>query len=198
MMRTRVKGNGSKAASSPTTEPNFYEMEPCLAGEAISVDASCVVEGEESGPFMQEDDTEEELVRVQTPEHMIFDRNAAFEEDSGTPVSKETSVWDDNDENDLGVIDLEKSPSTTEAAFTCLPPVVTPGEISIRRILTCGMVRCPPMLPLVSSTDQIPRREQKDEIHTGDQIFFEGLPFHYLEMKDIENSLMCGQVCSET
>lgn len=29
MIRTRVKGNGKKAASSPTTEPNFYAMEPC-------------------------------------------------------------------------------------------------------------------------------------------------------------------------
>jgi hypothetical protein len=29
MVRTRVKGNGMKAASSPDTEPNFYAMEPC-------------------------------------------------------------------------------------------------------------------------------------------------------------------------
>jgi len=29
MVRTRVKGTGTKAASSPTTEPNFYAMEPC-------------------------------------------------------------------------------------------------------------------------------------------------------------------------
>jgi hypothetical protein len=30
MVRTRVKGNGMKAASSPDTEPNFYAMEPCV------------------------------------------------------------------------------------------------------------------------------------------------------------------------
>jgi hypothetical protein len=29
MERTRVKGNGMKAASSPETEPDFYAMEPC-------------------------------------------------------------------------------------------------------------------------------------------------------------------------
>jgi hypothetical protein len=29
MARTRVKGNGMKAASSPETEPDFYAMEPC-------------------------------------------------------------------------------------------------------------------------------------------------------------------------
>lgn len=29
MIRTRVKGTGKKAASSPTTEPKFYAMEPC-------------------------------------------------------------------------------------------------------------------------------------------------------------------------
>jgi hypothetical protein len=30
MTRTRVKGNGMKAASSPSTEPDFYSMEYCL------------------------------------------------------------------------------------------------------------------------------------------------------------------------
>jgi hypothetical protein len=36
MTRTRVKGNGSKAASSPSTEPNFYTMEPCYEQAALS------------------------------------------------------------------------------------------------------------------------------------------------------------------
>jgi len=31
LTRTRVKGNGMKAASSPETEPNFYDMEPCFS-----------------------------------------------------------------------------------------------------------------------------------------------------------------------
>lgn len=30
MIRTRIKGNGMKAASSPNTEPNFYAMEYCF------------------------------------------------------------------------------------------------------------------------------------------------------------------------
>lgn len=34
MIRTRVKGNGMKAASSPATEPDFYAMEPCLDGDS--------------------------------------------------------------------------------------------------------------------------------------------------------------------
>jgi len=34
MIRTRVKGNGMKAASSPATEPDFYAMEPCLEGDS--------------------------------------------------------------------------------------------------------------------------------------------------------------------
>ena len=30
MQRTRIKGNGMKAAASPNTEPKFYHMEPCV------------------------------------------------------------------------------------------------------------------------------------------------------------------------
>jgi hypothetical protein len=188
MLRTRVKGNGSKAASSPSTEPNFYDMEPCLAGETPQVATSCVKE-EECSPFIQKDEIEKDLVRADTPENMIIDYNATLGEDPITPVSEATSFWDGNDENDLGVIDLEKVASTTEARFTCLPPVVTPGETTVRRIVSSDTERCPPLLPLVSSIEHTSRYEQVDEIHSGDQVFFEGLPFHYLEMKDIEENL---------
>lgn len=198
MVRTRVKGNGSKAASSPSTEPNFYNMEPCVAGETPKVVASSSlkVEEESSDPYLQEDEMEEDLVRVETPEHMVsgLDYDAALEEDPVTPVSKATPLWDENDENDLGIIDLEKVASTTEAKFTCLPPVVTPIDTSTRRLVSSGMENLPPMLPMVGSFGSIPRFEHVDEIHSGDQIFFEGLPFHYLEMRDIEESLIHGEV----
>jgi hypothetical protein len=199
MVRTRVKGNGSKAASSPSTEPNFYDMEPCVAGETPTAADTCVEEEEEDEeevniPFIQEFEIEQDLVRAETPEHMIIDYNAPIEEEPATPVSKATSFWDDNDENDLGVIDLKKVASCTEAKFTCLPPVVTPRETTDRRVDFSGTEKCPPMLPLVNSVETIPRYERVDEIHSGDQVFFEGLPFHYLEMKDIEESLIRGVV----
>jgi len=45
MHRTRIKGNGMKAAASPSTEPNFYEMEPCYGG--------AVLQQEQQQPGMQ-------------------------------------------------------------------------------------------------------------------------------------------------
>jgi hypothetical protein len=52
----------------------------------------------------------------------------------------------------------------------------------------------PPTLPMVASLDSILSEEQFDDIHSGDQVFFEGLPFHYLELKDVEDTLIHGEV----
>ena len=44
MVRTRIKGNGMKAASSPSTEPNFYTMSFC-EGEGVELNhVNCAVE----------------------------------------------------------------------------------------------------------------------------------------------------------
>ncbi|KAG7355643.1 HSF-type DNA-binding protein [Nitzschia inconspicua] len=198
MLRTRVKGNGSKAASSPSTEPNFYHMEPCLPGEVSLVVTSSMKIEEERSPILKDNGIEANHERVETPEHMVsgFDLNTILEEDPVTPVSNVAPFWDDSDENDLGVIDLEKSALATEAKFTCLPPVVTPGDSSHRKIVVSSGPspdNFPPMLPIVSSFGSIPPYEPVEDIHSGDKVFFEGLPFHYLEMKDIEESLVHGE-----
>lgn len=197
MTRTRVKGNGSKAASSPATEPNFYNMEYCLPGEAASVESSVHVEEATSNHILPEEEEEEvceDLERAETPEHFIrgFDFHAVMEVDPVTPVSKTTPFWDDNDENDLGII----AASVTEAKFTNLPPVVTPGESTQRKTFSNHPApRClPPLLPKVSSFGSIPPYQCPEDIHSGDQVYFEGLPFHYLELKDVEESLIHGEV----
>jgi hypothetical protein len=198
MTRTRVKGNGSKAASSPSTEPNFYNMEPCVPGEIPSVAASSMnIEEGNATPILRGAEIEADFERVDTPEHMVtgFVYDDVLEEDPVTPLSKAAPFWDDDDENDLGVIDLEKAIPSTEAKFTSLPPVVTPVESNQRKIVSSiPFSSLPPMLPVVSSFGSIPPYEPVDEIHSGDQVFFEGLPFHYLEMKDIEESLIHAEV----
>jgi hypothetical protein len=74
MQRTRIKGNGMKAAASPSTEPKFYEMETCVGQvgfpkakvNAITCDESIEEEsieevqdadmtGEKSGELEQQD-----------------------------------------------------------------------------------------------------------------------------------------------
>jgi hypothetical protein len=53
-------------------------------------------------------------------------------------------------------------------------------------------VGTPPSLPMIGSFNDLHKLEFKEDedIHSGDQVFFEGLPFHYLEFKDIEENLI--------
>jgi hypothetical protein len=142
--------------------------------------------------LFQERDFEEEFARVGTPEPLTSDLVASSDEDLTTPVSKATTpCWDEDNEGDLGIIDLEKAPN--EAKFTSLPPVVTPVSTESRKLFR-GASDMPPTLPMVASLDSILSEEQFDDIHSGDQVFFEGLPFHYLELKDVEDTLIHGEV----
>jgi hypothetical protein len=207
MVRTRVKGNGSKAASSPATEPNFYVMEPCPRPEdgdsgsvpVFSIGIPMINEGEDEGELpltMDEDELEEEFSRTQSPEPMIVhsDKDSIpmeEEEDPMTPISQTGPFLEENEEDDLGVISLEKP--TAKAKFITLPPMVTPLESATRKLICrCG---APPFLPMICTLDDLPKVEHKpgEDIHSGDQVFFEGLPFHYLESKDIEDSLIHGE-----
>ncbi|KAL3918182.1 MAG: hypothetical protein SGILL_004360, partial [Bacillariaceae sp.] len=184
-------GNGSKAASSPSTEPNFYSMEPCLAGEE-PVAARMQMEEPEGTDMnlFQERDLVEDLTRVETPEP-TFGGTLSMEEDPITRITSATPFWDEGDQGDLGVIDLNSAPG--EAQFTSLPPVVTPGLSDSRKLIRDANGK-PPMLPMVASLDSIQSRVYQDDIHSGDQVYFEGLPFHYLELKDVEDSLIHGEV----
>ncbi|KAL3939013.1 MAG: hypothetical protein SGARI_001523 [Bacillariaceae sp.] len=190
--RGGVKGNGSKAASSPSTEPNFYNMEPCLAKDKVDVINSPMVVDEEVGDEIQlfhEKDLEEDLTRVETPEPLPSGPGALTDEDPITPVSKTAPFWNDDNEVYLGIIDTEAVPN--EAKFTSLPPVVTPVTSESRKVFG-DADGVPPMLPMIASLDSIELRESSEGIHSGDQVFFEGLPFHYLELKDVEKSLIQG------
>jgi hypothetical protein len=48
----------------------------------------------------------------------------------------------------------------------------------------------PQLLASLSIPIELPTSPLEDMIHSGDKILFEGLPFHYLETKDIEDSLL--------
>mmetsp|Transcript_2384 Transcript_2384/g.3912 ORF Transcript_2384/g.3912 Transcript_2384/m.3912 type:complete len:406 (+) Transcript_2384:47-1264(+) len=210
MVRTRVKGNGSKAASSPSTEPNFYTMEPCngpVDDEQIhpsvpNCSSGSFVNDDEEGSSekacdelpltMDEEELAEEFSRTQTPEPTIVtsdDKDPVMEEDPMTPVSQSAPFWDDQEEDDLGVISLEKT--IIDAKFTSLPPIVTPLQPATRKLVSKD--KFPPLLPSMASLEDISAMQEGLEAHSGDQVFFEGLPFHYLESKDIEDSLIHGE-----
>jgi hypothetical protein len=185
MSRTRIKGNGSKAASSPATEPNFYLMESCHSKESASRD-------EKSG-FLREG------------LNMILDEIPDIKETDEVLVSEMLSnediallPQDETSETVLMQSCITRTPSTTPPLSSTLddaidvPPinlsfsVVSPERTTSRPIVT------PPHSPQLLASLSIPieRPSPLDMIHSGDKILFEGLPFHYLETKDIEDSLL--------
>ena len=222
MVRTRVKGNGSKAASSPATEPNFYTMTPCTEDPVrrhVSI-----------GSFSESAAAAAHMTRVDASSNdlmMIVTSHSMLDEDSTTETEKGPSF-------PLITNDWEKTPSPPDDADeTCdhrspqLP--MSPVAKKNRPVKFLGGTPCPPMsrrrrikksslnIPIVSPCEpkemvsvpftpqileslSIPshkgNRERSssvdlpEDIHSGDTIFFEGLPFHYLETKDVEDGLL--------
>jgi hypothetical protein len=171
MTRTRVKGIGSKAASSPSTEPNLYTMEPCYEQAALS-------------------------------DVMITDIQARLHEDT----SSQTSKKENNDEDAMipFVEDPEAelatvlAPTLTGSQTKSLPAMVSPPEQPKAVMSPSNLMSTDLFSPLLafpalkgkededcSSIDS----DQEASLHSCDQDLFEGLPFHYLETKDIEDKL---------
>jgi len=90
MQRTRIKGNGMKAAASPHTEPNFFAMEHCHDNNNNNKDVSSSnndsmkqeVEGEEipSSDKVMEDGIEGEDNRIQSNEDAFAEDDACSTE----------------------------------------------------------------------------------------------------------------------
>ena len=142
MVRTRVKGIGMKAASSPATEPNFYLYPSCPA----------------EGPLkMQEEDDEE-----------------------------------DNDDETVATDKTEEHVNNTTDSFmndyvdVCMtiPNIVSPPESPI--ISSTSIVQVMPDL-MPSCLLEIAAEELESMPHTGDEVFFEGLSFRYLDHLDLDD-----------
>lgn len=178
MVRTRVKGNGSKAASSPSTEPNFYAMAPCH--ELDEDKEISYVHGELS-------ETCEKTCNEGTPAdfHVVQKDFEVGDPTIGAkctsfplvPRAQRSESWDSLPSLQTSFTSMLSSSSL---------PVVSPDNT--RALIS------PPQSPRVMSLLAVPTAENDKDfihIHSGDQVFFEGLPFHYLETKDIEDSLLC-------
>lgn len=121
MVRTRVKGIGMKAASSPGTEPDFYKFPPCPS------DGS----------------------------HKVEDNNTKF-----------TST----------------NPSAEDSADKLMPSLVSPpGSPVLSSSIVDALNVMPPSYLLESNPleNTLP--------HTGDEVEFEGLSFHYLDHLDLDD-----------
>jgi hypothetical protein len=193
MVRTRVKGNGSKAASSPSTEPNFYSMPPCSDSVHRVISDDIVVHSDSA--IIQDTD--------------IVKGDFSDEEVIGLPMD----IMAEQDENDLlqaEVVDAEppammtppQSPRPRSESLSSIPPPITASSFSFSSLPIVSppfeprTLVSPPSSPHLLSSLSIPSclvKLEDDMIHSGDQMFFEGLPFHYLETKDVEDSLLIDQ-----
>jgi hypothetical protein len=187
MARTRVKGNGSKAASSPSTEPNFYVMEPCQASaqpmfsEDLGQDDLQVFVTIEDVDTAKEITDDEEVVRLQMKSVESAETMSPFGESRAyVPCTPPHSPREERSESFSST-----PPPVPSAPSSSSLPIVSPFEA--RALVS------PPSSPQLISRISIPcvfPVGLEEDIHSGDQVFFEGLPFHYLETKDVEDSLL--------
>lgn len=179
-----MKGNGSKAASSPATEPNFYTMPPCretvlhrvLSEDIEQCDDFAIIE-DTNTTREDRDDDDDDVIRlpmdIESPD-----------ETPRTPSAEEPQP---------SLTTPPPSPRDRSESFNSVPPPITTSSSSCLPIVSPLESRTLIVSPLnsqVLSSLSIPLEMKLEEVHSGDQMFFEGLPFHYLETKDVEDSLL--------
>ncbi len=215
MVRTRVKGNGSKAASSPSTEPNFYAMEPCR--EEIFPRSNIIVPDAKPSPRRIGHRAESimtplemgDLVPIQlapllVEDHddgvLFFDNTDQDEEIvlklMEGPNNKEiirTESWSSLPQVSPSALITSVISSTSSLAAIVSPPDLLKHMVSPTRSLGDDLFVPVMTIPNVKEYEFFFDAEQpfcnSEALHSGDEVFFEGLPFHYLETKDMEDSL---------
>jgi hypothetical protein len=211
-----VKGNGSKAASSPSTEPNFYAMPPaCIEGssshgkQGTSGEGTTAEEdrsGDEAMMITSGGDDAVASVHIKTEsddDMPVASTNAASCSASSTPSSTPSSTTAACGE-DISTPPVSPVMKPRIKPFGFCPPISLPFSFASLPIVSpfepktlVSPPSCPQLLANLSIPEEKSLSSNVDEIledvHSGDQIFFEGLPFHYLETKDVEDSLLVGQ-----
>jgi hypothetical protein len=173
MVRTRVKGNGMKAASSPHTEPNFYMMENCVEGDTgdPSLDAIISTHPEDDADMEYAGssvDLTNGIPYLFIPELVTPDRSW-----SSSPPPSPARVTPQNTpkQNSRAMMDCSSS-------FLSLP--ILPQAF--------GFDRFPALMP--SSTDSSMDSDEEYEVPltlplSGDPVFFEGHMFRYMDHVDL-------------
>lgn len=170
MARTRVKGNGSKGASSPETEPNFYKMPP--ASETGSSSNSLQEFG---GPSIVSVSAESSHDACQGSPNNVVPVEVEVPYDALTSLAEGT-----NEPGTATSTPLPQSPSQMSL------PLVSP-VIEGKKIISIPSSPMPLQNKIPMPSDLF---DFGFGVHSGDMLHFEGLPFHYLETKDVEESLI--------
>ena len=224
MIRTRVKGNGTKAAASPSTEPNFYAMESCPPDLEVDAKPVSVPDLLVSLPPRQADDDESDVAAADHPGYRIEDYASDEDMDFFTDSDSEIFLTPLDGTSLVGVFDETlKGPAPSWGAG---PPLDMTGNSKHTTPFqaTSGMLPPPSLIsPVQNKRDKLvqltlnfptldlsqpalsfelwKRRGQGEDLvsslsfrrgetlHSGDEVFFEGLPFHYLDTIDVERAL---------
>ena len=162
MVRTRVKGIGMKAASSPATEPNFNLYPTCPVKGPLQTTTSC------RGGNNHDDD----------------DASAASHKTQEHVVNRHTCHDDQDDDDD-------------EYNMSNIPNIISPPESPV--MSSASLVQVPDLLPsCLLNVAAVNKDEQQDDDnvmvmdstimpHTGDEVFFEGQQFCYLDHLDLDD-----------
>lgn len=179
MVRTRVKGNGMKAASSPATEPNFYTMEYCDEKKASAPDAI-----------------------ISDPDNVASRDDSAFDQTIDMPhpsppevLSSSFESTDRFDASSPSVPPALVTPQTTPrqnygAAWDV--PAIPAGLLMPPILLDFGGSRFPALMPSSSASASSSDDEADDETLTlpplsGEAVFFEGHVFRYMDHLELED-----------
>jgi hypothetical protein len=216
MTRTRVKGNGSKAASSPATEPNFYIMDPCYethpndgdygdntadeecledhTGRVFEFPTTNTPELEDSSEDMSDDEIvmhpEKDGSTILGPAPMdVFSSLAPF-----FPVATPYRIGRSGSMSSSDTSSVENVKSSLPIVSPCESRAVVSPPGTPKQWSSLSIPLSVPIMDDEPSQNSRPTLEFQSgptvgDFRSGDQIFFEGLPFHYLETKDVEADL---------
>jgi hypothetical protein len=173
MVRTRVKGNGMKAASSPATEPNFYMMECCVEGNYSADAITSYQEADAEMNYVGSSvDQTNGIPHLFTPGMLVPDRAASSSPTSSPArlITPQSSPKHNCRANLANMMDCSSS-------FLSLP------------ILQDFDVDFPALMPSSpgSSTDSDDEGEVLTLPLSGDPVYFEGHIFRYMDHVDLED-----------
>jgi hypothetical protein len=161
MIRTRVKGTGVKAAASPATEPNFYDMQPCLDESGLE-NLEAVIQTLPTKKLSEVSSGDSSMNLWMLPT-LIPDESSDSEDDVDSPPASPRQVMPDCAPSapwspQAVVSELEASLSEVgQLTSRCSSPLGSFLENSFDE--TVNVLLC----------------------HSGDEIMFEGQRFHYLD-----------------
>ena len=164
-----------KAASNPQNEPDFYSMKVCPPSTPSSHDGEMTLDLSSDNPSfpMEIEDGDEDEEQV----------SQLVEEQDIHPATTETYEF-----RPPAVVTPTASPRQS-LNLSSIPPSMFLTELPEPQFIVEDKVPSSTLLPQVNSSRSIVSEEDDEsetELRSGDEVFFEGLKFRYLDHLDLE------------